>query len=146
MSSSAESVYYYNQSLAKQGVAMLVIGVILFAVILVLPLPPHAGAVVSAPMLMIVLGIANIFLYSNKEALVFYEKHLELKVAPLAALHIIKYDDIQDIVMDGKKILIYKNSTAKPIKLHERIFNKDDIALVKSHLQHCSGTKLNPAV
>jgi hypothetical protein len=138
MSVNAESAYYYNNSLKTQGVVMASVGGVLLVILLFTPLPSSAGAVLSAPGLLVTLGIANILLYGNKAALLFYENHLELKAAPLAPLHIIKYDDIKEVKFEGKKILIHRRSTGKPVKLYQGIFNKDEVEHVKSRLQQYS--------
>jgi len=132
MTSEPIKTYKYSGSFKKQGTLMLIVGVIL--IIPAMMIPPLANAAGLA----IVIGLLKIFLYGDKDIIKVFAKHIEIKVAPLAALKIIKFDDIKSVVKDKKIITMSLNSSDKPIKLHTRLFNKDEYSQVFSTLEGLS--------
>jgi hypothetical protein len=60
---------------------------------------------------------------------------LEFKLAPLASLTLLRYEEIQNITNDNKKLLLTVNNKTKPIKLPKSFFNEEDFYEIEELLQ-----------
>jgi hypothetical protein len=63
------------------------------------------------------------------------DTHLEFKLAPLASLTLLRYEEIQNITNDNKKLLLTVNNKTKPIKLPKSFFNEEDFYEIEELLQ-----------
>lgn len=66
------------------------------------------------------------FAVKNIPVVSFQENHLELKLAPLAAKKFIRYDNIESIEVEEKRIIITIADKKRPLKLPVGIFRPED--------------------
>ena len=89
-----------------------------------------------------IIAVVGIFMLATKSKpiLSFHDKYLKIKLAPLAPLLIIAYKDIENVSIQGKKMVISVSGRPKPVVLALNSFNDGDHEELKGILQKIIAT------